>query len=527
MIVKNRIISIEQSPEYALKAVYLIEKFYNDSWLCQLFFCIKPGDFQMNTRKVSSFVNLLFILILCSCSPAVLSTPTPIPSTPTATTVPTNTLAPTATPVPTNTPVPSVTPVPTVSHAFDGYWMSETNVDVIDIHDLKGSWYHLTKVGCVGPYFPDSLVQEGSVTTYLGMKLNLEGEKLGVTLTDGPMHLSWSKLPDLPDLCQTGKALKTNDPVINFEVLWNIFQEEYPFFDVRKIDWQAQYDQFRTKVKTDMSDDELFGVMSDLLSPIQDAHVALGSPDGLFSFAAYPDKPEWSFNSSRELLVINKYLVGGSIKLSASGLLVYGKLNDSIGYLEVKAETGYTAVGDEAAAAAVEIDQAIENLGDVKAMIVDVRFNTGGLDSVSLALASRFTDQRRLAFSYALRKGDGYSTSNAAYLEPGGTRQFTKPVFLLTSEYTVSSAETFALAMRALPNVKIIGEKTRGCFGVGAFALPNGWLFLMPYFKVVAPDGIDYDGMGLPPDIEMAMSAALTDKDEILDKALSLAGEVQ
>jgi hypothetical protein len=324
--------------------------------------------------------------------------------------------------------------------------------------------------------------------------------------------------------------LSTQDPVVNFEILWRTFQENYAFFKVRGIDWQAQYDKYRPQVKVDMSQNDLFALMSDLLSPIQDRHVLLWSQT-LGAYVPYKDKPEWSNNSVMQEQIIDKYLGGfGKIKSAGNNQLIYGKLNDTIGYINVKAEAGYVAMGTglrgEAAAAEYAIDLVIEDLGDVKTMIVDTRFNEGGIDDVSLTLARRFADQRRLVFSYARRKGDSFTPAYERYLEPGGKLQFTRPVILLTSNYTVSSGETFVLAMRALPNVTIIGERTSGCFAFEPYMLPNGWWFRVSDTQVIAPDGKVYEGVGIPPDIEMEMKPYdPTAKDVILEKAIALAAE--
>ncbi len=465
----------------------------------------------MNRQKSISlfFARLLLALafLLAACAPA---TPVPI-------------LAPTQvppTPVPTPVP-PTSTPTPTDPQALEGDWMSLSTTEILAIHNQEVSWYHLIQNDCIGPYWTTQLGQRGSDATYMELKLSLQGEKLDLALLGYPPHLYWSRIPDLPDACKTGKALKTQDPVINFEVFWKIFQQQYPFFDVRNVDWQAQYDKNRPMIKTDMSDDDLFNVMAGMLLPLNEANACLFSTTREYCAGMQPVLPDLSY--------INKNVKKTDSSGYGFGFLWYAKLTDSIGYLQISTMEGYDPQQlYEAEAAGKAIDQALEGLGDVKALIVDIRNNNGpgGGDRVSLALAGRFTDQRRLAYSYASRNGENFTTIYEAYVEPAGIRPFTKPVFLLTSGYTANSGETFALAMRALPNVKVIGEKTRGLFGGGFLTLPNEWGFLMSYCKVIAADGKAYEGVGIPPDIEMAMDNSV-EKDDILEKALSLAGQVK
>ncbi len=451
---------------------------------------------------------LALAFLLAACAPV-----TQMPPTMTPTQVP-------PTPVPTPVP-PTSTPAPTDPQALEGDWMSLSTSEILAIHNQEASMYHLIQNDCIGPYWSAQLGQRGSDTTYMELKLSLQGEKLDFALLGYPPHLYWTRIPDLPDACKTGKALKTQDPVVNFEVFWKIFQQQYPYFEVRNVDWQAQYDKNRPKIKADMSEYDLFNVMAGMLLPLNETNACLFSPSREYCAGMQPVVPDLSY--------INKNVKKTDSSGYGLGLMWYAKLTDSIGYLQINKMEGYDPQQIyEAAAVGSAIDQALEGLGDVKALIVDIRKNPGpgGGDPVSLALAGRFTDQRRLAYSYATRKGEAFTTIYEAYVEPAGKRPFTKPVFLLTSGYTANSAETFALAMRALPNVKIIGEKTRGMFGGGFFTLPNDWGFLMSYCKVIAADGKAYEGVGIPPDIAVPLNNSI-EKDDILEKAISLAGEVK
>ena len=62
------------------------------------------------------------------------------------------------------------------------------------------------------------------------------------------------------------------------------------------------------------------------------------------------------------------------------------------------------------------------------------------------------------------------------HVEPSKRARYLGPVYLLTSDVTLSAAEVFALYMRALPNVIHVGETTRGAFSdMIEKPLPNGW----------------------------------------------------
>ena len=69
--------------------------------------------------------------------------------------------------------------------------------------------------------------------------------------------------------------MTTRDPEKNFEELWKTFHNRYPFFELRNVDWNKQYDTYRPKVTRKTSDDELFDILCQMLDPLNDGHVEL------------------------------------------------------------------------------------------------------------------------------------------------------------------------------------------------------------------------------------------------------------
>src|SRR6266576_609976 len=70
-------------------------------------------------------------------------------------------------------------------------------------------------------------------------------------------------------------AMSSRDPEKNLAALWKTFHNRYPFFKLRKVDWNRQYDTYRPKVTRDTSDDELFDIFCRMLDPLDDGHVEL------------------------------------------------------------------------------------------------------------------------------------------------------------------------------------------------------------------------------------------------------------
>ena len=77
-------------------------------------------------------------------------------------------------------------------------------------------------------------------------------------------------------------------------------------------------------------------------------------------------------------------------------------------------------------------------------------------------------------------------------------------MFVLTSELTVSAAEVFAIAMRALPNVTHVGEATRGALSDALYKpLPNGWWISLSNEVYLDADGMAWEGRGIRPEVEI------------------------
>jgi C-terminal processing protease CtpA/Prc len=77
-------------------------------------------------------------------------------------------------------------------------------------------------------------------------------------------------------------------------------------------------------------------------------------------------------------------------------------------------------------------------------------------------------------------------------------------VVLLTIDSVFSGGEAFALAIRELPHVKIIGDHTNGIFSYQLEKkLPNGWNYCLSYQTYFSADMVCYEGKGIPVDIEV------------------------
>jgi len=401
---------------------------------------------------------------------------------------------------------------------LEGIWRSKGYNRILDISPKGFVTYDLSKVSCIE-------VRRGSLSEFESRFDRFEREnedQLAMYRKGGITRYTFVRQASLPQACQNGGITTTRDPELNFEVFWHYFDENYAFFDLRKVDWDQVYETYRPRVTSKTTDDELLEILSAILGSLDDLHVSLSAGDRVIE-SAKPHallrqwRQEFEIEGEDELYlagfkklhqVITNCFLNGNSRVGANNLVVWGKIEPNIGYLNVLRMGGFvgrkTSLTEELAALEKAMDQVMEDFRYVDAVVVDVRFNPGGEDSASLLIANRFADQERLAFTKKAVQGDRFTETQEIYVYPEGESQFTRPTVLLTSDATISAAEIFTLCMMVYPHVTRVGESTQGVLSdVLGKQLPNGWKAGISNEVYTAADGNCYEGMGIPADAEV------------------------
>jgi len=306
--------------------------------------------------------------------------------------------------------------------------------------------------------------------------------------------------------------MNTRDPEKNFEALWKTFHNRYPFFKLRKVDWNRQYDTYRPKVTRDTSDDELFDIFCRMLDPLDDGHVELKAkargdwkkryfnPEPKPRFWQEFTKPQIKqlFKTTEKTLVANGF---GRPKETQAWMLHYCR-SRAFGYIRILELEGIKKRRLTAA-----LDTIARDFKELDGIIIDIRNNPGGDDSTVITIINRFCDRKRVAFHRKTKIGPGendYTARKTWHIEPEGGAQFTGPIALLTCDSVFSGGEVFALAIKRLPHVTIIGDHTNGIFSYQLEkTLPNGWEYCLSYQRYFSADMVCYEGKGVPADIKL------------------------
>ena len=305
-------------------------------------------------------------------------------------------------------------------------------------------------------------------------------------------------------------------PELNFEVLWHTFEDNYAFFRLRHVDWQRAYRQYRPRVTAATPPDSLFAVFAAMLAPFHDNHISLTGPGGRRFKSVKPSRfaQEFPTDSLRRQFwaVVGRTLTRqGFGPLQALGPAFRGQplfryaVSPELAYVRFnRCFVDLDADGKaDAAALGKLLDSLFPQLAHSKGLVIDVRDNVGGNDEFSFEIAGRFTGRPQTALYKRTRKrGGGYEDLEAPEtwrLEPRGPAPYPGPVVVLTNDKTVSAADVFALIMRELPQVRLIGENSRGIYSdIYGFTLPNQWQVSLSNQRYYDARMVCHEGTGTP-----------------------------
>lgn len=304
-----------------------------------------------------------------------------------------------------------------------------------------------------------------------------------------------------------------NTPAGNFEALWHIIDTRYCFHSYKTdngcLDWHQVYDKYHSRISHDMTREQLFEVLCEMLAELRDGHVNLyTSADVGRYWKWHEDYPE---NFNENLL---KYYLGTDFRIAAG--IKYRILDDNIGY--IRYESFASGMGDG------NLDEVMHHLRLCNGLIVDVRNNAGGTLTYAERFTERFTNERRLVGYIAHKIGNGhddFSSPEPEYINPSNGIRWQKRTVLLTNRSCYSATNTFVRNMKACPNVTVMGDRTGGGSGLPfSSELPNGWsvrFSACPMYDA----GMNHIEFGIAPDILTSLSTddVLRNKDTMIEAA--------
>jgi C-terminal processing protease CtpA/Prc len=315
------------------------------------------------------------------------------------------------------------------------------------------------------------------------------------------------------------KLLIESDPsntyATNFELFWSDFDQNYPLFIVKKINWDSTYQKSTQEIKSLNNDEDFFNFLSKIILNFEDAHVNLRTNYGdvrfIHSNSVTENSPTQIQNYVSNLKDINKAIDYGDID------------GTELGYIRIKTFGSFLPISNFEV-----IDEILIQFENKKGIVLDIRSNGGGSSTNAITVSSKFINESSCFMKYRYRNGpkhndltDGINLS----IQPKGTVFYTKPIAILTNRTTVSASEYFTQSLKDYSHVTIVGDTTSGAIGIPIWReLPIGWTYRIPINLAETCNGISYEHIGIPPDFPIWISQEDSNNgvDTILEIAISV-----
>jgi hypothetical protein len=191
------------------------------------------------------------------------------------------------------------------------------------------------------------------------------------------------------------------------------------------------------------------------------------------------------------------------VRLRGSEIPEVRWLPGNVGYLRLTLLLD-TPPGIEKLAAAMGL------LADTGALIIDVRGTPGGEPAGVANVIGHLVPER--VATVRLEVVSDPSQNRTFYAEPRTPGFAGKPVYVLIDEGTGSGAEEFAYDLQAMGRATLVGQTTSGAATPGGYRpLSGGFVAFIPMGIVSnIMTGTNWEGVGVPPDVEVPAAEALT-----------------
>ncbi|MFJ3757300.1 S41 family peptidase [Streptomyces sp. NPDC090080] len=426
---------------------------------------------------------------------------------------------------------------------LEGVWRMDGYGTVVTVDGRALREYQTTAVSCLpgdvarATGRPGSYEAGGSVLT---LRPAADGDHARLSANQDVGHRLLRRIAALPEACTVPPA--SSGPRAAFDVFWQSFEENYPFFAAKGVDWRAVRDRYRPLVHADTSRSELFGLFSRMITPLHDAHVAVQDGDEIHGVGRPGTVlPTPELDARVKAFVRERDLAGAShVQDFADGRITYADLgagHGRLGYLRVSGFTGYDPHDRSYVAQLAALDRALDTVFTpartrrLHGLVIDLRVNGGGSDALGIHLAGRLTDTPYTAYSKRARNDPadpaGRTRPEPVPVTPARAPRYTGSVAVLTGGSTVSAGETFTQALIDRPGRTVrIGRPTQGVFSdILVRRLPNGMAAWLPNEEYLTRTGRTFDGTGIPPRISepvFTREEFAKGRDSAFDRAVAL-----
>ena len=292
--------------------------------------------------------------------------------------------------------------------------------------------------------------------------------------------------------------LETRIKLKDFEYLYNVLEENYPYFEVNKrqngIDWLGNKRKYKRLIRNTKSDAEFYAAMEKILGDLNDNHVNIFSGED-FKYYYKTTYPSWDYTLNNPY-VMYRYSFNGdveSIELNEEPVLETKILaKDKLAYMKIKSMDHYHIDEDYP-----KIKSFLKEVENYEKLIIDIRGNDGDWDEYWEKVVELLIDKPLDISYYSFYKNvyrDSYNTygikgltnvhqldekileqfpkevktdfnlykTNLIHIDPLDDINFNGKVYLLVDKNVFSSAEKFASFAKDTGFATLVGETTGG-----------------------------------------------------------------
>lgn len=327
-----------------------------------------------------------------------------------------------------------------------------------------------------------------------------------------------------------------NDPVGNFDALWNGIEQNYVFFEYQKLNWQNIYQKHRSKLNENSSERDFRKVCFELMDELIDGHreIIVDNQPIYNGYIGWVNKH--SYLNTDNVVEKNYLDLSTNLVLDVNGQSEFrtALIKDKpIAYIRCYAflSSLQTNLGQKIIDS---ILTKVESQNYFKGIILDLRNNSGGEATAFYNFVGRFLQKNTYHWGYtSFRQGRNTWDMAPLYEEKinfSGAITYKKPLIILTNRWSFSAAELTSIALKDLPNVVIVGDTTGGATGpisssrdfTGNFTLPNYWQVQLAQKITFDLTKTCFEGKGLNPDIPLKQNSDQLNQgvDNVLEMAI-------
>jgi hypothetical protein len=280
-----------------------------------------------------------------------------------------------------------------------------------------------------------------------------------------------------------------NTPENVFQAFWKTMDEQYVYFEEKKIDWDSIYNLYYPKAVMAKNEDDLYEIFKEIIPLFKDGHLSIFRSSQVCvtyfpqSYFHYPNPEPW------------KYGLDSLASCNYPSYLSYQHKTKKHAYIQCEDPKNELIESI--------ILNNLKTLNYNNGLIVDLRNHAGGSIKSCFDMASMFyIGDKTLLYAKPKNstKRNDFGKPIAINYMGIGIVSNQIPIIVLTGTVTYSAGNILAYILSELPNCIIVGKPTGG--GGSPMAqqyLPNGWILRNPYCKYFTVSGENME-FGLKPD---------------------------